>query len=296
MHDSTVARAPRNTTLAVDGFLARYRGATRALYAGDLRIYQAWCDSHGLDVLEVRRPDLERFREHLEDDRHNAPRSVRRRLQTIRSFYRLAVADELIDRDPTVLLRMPANRVEKTPSWLDRWETQRLLQYAERESPAHHALIAVMVMLGMRVSAVCAIRVEDFAEDRSGYRVLTSIGKGGKRSVKPIPVPLVRIIDAAIAGRTSGPLILRRDGRGQDRNGAYAWVKILCRKAGLPDNIHPHSLRRTAITAIIDNGGTLAQAQTFADHADPRTTQGYYSRGETLDAHAAHIAARLFAA
>lgn len=288
-HDTTLA------DIAASGFLARYRGETVTLYAGDLRIFYTWCREQGLDPLQVKRYHLEEFRRHLEDDRHNSPRSVRRRLQTLRTFYRLAVADEYIDRDPTVMLRLPENRAMKEPLWLDRFQVGALLRAAEAESPAHHALIALMVMLGLRVSEACNVQIEDFAADSLGYRVLRLIGKGGKPATMPVPVPLLRILETARGDRTAGPLIIRRDARAQDRNGAYAWVKILARKAGLPEDTHPHSLRHAAVTAVIDSGADLREAQEFARHATADMTVHYYRRAGNLDRHAAHVAARVFA-
>jgi site-specific recombinase XerD len=298
MQNDTARTPAPDTTLAdiaASGFLARYRGETVTLYSGDLRIFYAWCRRQDIDPLQVKRYHLEEFRRHLEDDRGNSPRSVRRRLQTLRTFYRLAVADEYIDRDPTLMLRLPENRALKEPLWLDRFQVGALLRAAEAESPAHHALIALMVMLGLRVSEACNVQIEDFAADKLGYRVLRLIGKGGKPAAMPVPVPLLRILETARGDRTSGPLILRRDGRAQDRNGAYAWVKILARKAGLPEDTHPHSLRHAAVTAVIDSGADLREAQEFARHADPGMTVHYYRRAGNLDRHAAHVAARVFA-
>ncbi|WP_366125323.1 site-specific integrase [uncultured Microbacterium sp.] len=91
--------------LARTGFLDRYTGGTRTLYELDLRLFFAWCAEQQLDPLDARRPHLEAFGRHLTIERGNSARSACRRLQTIRSFYRLAVVDELIDRDPTMLMR-----------------------------------------------------------------------------------------------------------------------------------------------------------------------------------------------
>lgn len=298
MSDITAPEPARSSIAdeAAREFLGRYRGGTRTLYTADLRIFFEWCETQGIDPLAIRRTHLEHFRTYLEDDRGNGPRSVRRRLQTLRTFYRLAVADERIHRDPTVMLRLPKHEPFSADiAWLDRFQVGALLRTAAAESPAHHALVALMCMLGLRVTEACNVRIEDFAEDQLGYRVLSVVGKGGKPALMPVPVPLLRILEQARGDRTDGPLVLRRDGRQQDRNGAYAWVKILCRKAALPENIHPHSLRHSAVTAVIDSGADLREAQEFARHADPGMTVHYFRRGGNLDRHAAHVAARVFA-
>lgn len=289
-HDTTLAEVARSA------FLATYKGGTLQQYEIDLRIFYDWCAGERIDPLHVRRPDIERFRRHLEEVRLNGPRTVRRRLQTLRTFFRVAVADEYIDRDPTVMVRLPPHhRFTDDIVWLDRFQVGALLRAAEAESPAHHALVALMAMLGLRVSEACGLNIEDYQEDELGYRVLRFVGKGGKPAVMPVPVPLLRILEAARGDRTDGPLILRRSGERQTRNGAYAWVKILARKAGLPAAVHPHAIRHSAVTAVIEAGADLREAQRFARHSDPGMTAHYFRRNDDLDSHVAHTAARVFA-
>lgn len=283
--------------LARTGFLDRYAGGTRTLYELDLRLFYAWCAEQQLDPLDARRPHLEAFGRHLTGVRGNSPRSACRRLQTIRSFYRLAVVDELIDRDPTMLMRMPRWHVDRsTIAFLNPQQVGQLLRAAESMSPAHHALIALMAMLGLRVSEACAVQIEDLTEDALGYVVLTATRKGGKTSRMPIPVPLLRILRRAMSDRTSGPVILTRAGHQQNRRGAYDWFKRAAARAGLPDDAHPHTLRHAAISALVNAGVPMHEAQEFADHSDIRTTAHYYHRPLTLDQHGAHVTARLFAA
>lgn len=283
--------------LARTGFLDRYTGGTRTLYELDLRIFFTWCADQHIDPLDARRPHLEAFGRHLTSVRGNSPRSACRRLQTIRSFYRLAVVDELIDRDPTLLMRMPRWHVDRsTIAHLTPTQVGQLLRSAEAMSPAHHALIALMAMLGLRISEACAVRIEDLAEDALGYVVLTATRKGGKTSRMPVPVPLLRIIRRAIGDRTSGPVVVTRAGHAQNRRGGYDWFKRAAARAGLPDDAHPHTLRHAAISALVNAGVPMHEAQEFAGHADIRQTAHYYHQPATLDQHAAHVTARLFAA
>lgn len=281
---------PRTSTAsrAIEGFLARYRGNTRKLYEIDLRIFTDWCASMGLDPLEATRSELELFARHLEMDRGNAPSTVAHRLGVLRIFYRLAVADERILRDPTTYLNVP--RVHFDPAgvpWLDRYQMGRLQRVAAETSPAHAVLVMLMGGLGLRVSEACAIDIEDFRAHESGYNVLRIIGKGNKPATIPIPVPLQRFIDAAAGDRKSGPLIVTKRGRRQTRNGAYDWIKRLAKKAGVDERIHPHSLRHSAITAALETAG-LRDAQIFARHSDSRSTGRYDRNTFDLDRHASH--------
>jgi site-specific recombinase XerD len=281
--------------LARDAFLRRYTGETRKLYGTDLRLFFDWCAQSELDPLAARRLHLEEFAEHLATVRRNKPVSVRRRLQTLKSFFALAYADELIDRDPTVMLRMP--KVHKDPErlvWLDRFQVGQLLHAAGEESPDHHALLALMAMLGLRVSAACRARIEDVVVDEHGTRRLRVVEKGARTHTTPIPPQVWEIIQRAIGDRTEGPIVRRRNGNAQDRNGAYWWVRILSRKAGLPERAHPHSLRRAAIRTLIDAGVTIEEVCHFAGHADVRTTLGYHPARGAHGVHAVYVAAAAF--
>lgn len=274
------------------GFLVRYKGETRKLYEIDLRIYFDWCAAAGIDPLAARRADVETFARYLESERGNRPSTVVHRLGVLRMFYRVAAADDMITRDPTVLLNMPrAHRDPAKLTWLDRYEMGRMMRVASETSPAHEALVALMGVLGLRVSEACAVNVEDFREEM-GYRVLSIIGKGDKPATMPVPPPTWRTLERAIDGRSSGPLIVTKRGNRQTRHGAYDWIKRLAKKAGLRDGLHPHSLRASAITAALDAGAELRDAQIFARHADPRTTGTYDRRSFDLDRHAAHAVAR----
>lgn len=286
----------RDAETARRGFLARYTAGTRALYELDLRIYFEWCATEQIDPLDVRRADLEAFIDWLMTSRGNSARSACRRFQTVRSYLRLAVADEFITRDPTHMVRLPKWSADREKiAWLTPIQVARLQEAASATSPAHRALVDLMVTLGLRVSEACGVQLEDLTEDASGYTLLTVRRKGGKVTTETIPVPLLRVIEAARDGRTTGSLILTRSGRQQTRNGAYDWIKRLCRKAGLPAEIHPHSLRHTAVTTLVDAGLPMHEVQEFARHADIRSTQWYYRRRGTPDQHGAHIAARMYA-
>lgn len=273
------AIANRSATLdiATDGFLSRYAGATKSMYAADLRIYFQWCADAGLDPLDARRADLEAFVRHMIDVRGNAVSSAKRRAQTVRGFYRLAHADELIARDPSVMMRLP--KIQRDPHkmvWLDRFEVGAMIRVARNTSPAHHALVGLLSLLGLRVSAACRLRIEDIWLESDGKRYLRVLEKNSRMHVAEIPGELWMILQEAIGERTEGPVILRRNGTEQDRAGAYRWVRTIAAKAGLPSRIHPHTLRRSMIAILLDSDVDVSTVQWFAGHVDPRTTLSIY--------------------
>ncbi len=282
--------------IAAAAFLSRYKGATRKLYTGDLRLFFQWCRDVNVPPMEVERAHLEFFARHLEEDRGNMPSSVARRLNTLRGFYRVSAADGRIAVDPTVMLRMPKVRFDESRVlYLDRMQLGAMIQTARRASPAKEALIVLMGMLGLRVSEACSATIEGFADEERGHRVLRVWGKGSKPATIPLPVPVLRTLERAAEGRTAGFIVTRASGAQQDRMGAYAWVKQIARDAGIQGRVHPHAIRHASITAVLDAGVPLRDAQVFARHSDPRITTRYDRARMNLDRHPSYILAGFLA-
>ncbi len=85
------------TRLAVASFLARYREPTLTAYRQDLKAFLGWCQAYGLELLRVRRAELEMYLRHLESHGYAAA-TVARRFGTVATLYRYAVIDGLIGR------------------------------------------------------------------------------------------------------------------------------------------------------------------------------------------------------
>ena len=99
---------------AIAGFLAGFGDATRDAYSLDLRQWLGWCDSHDLDLFEVKRAHIELFARSLEEN-GKARATVARRLSTIAGFYRYCVEEQLIPVSPAVHLAAPETelRIER---------------------------------------------------------------------------------------------------------------------------------------------------------------------------------------
>ena len=125
--------------------------------------------------------------------------------------------------------------------------------------------------------------------------MLRTIGKGDKPSLKVLPVPVVLAVERAAGGRTSGPLLLRRDGSRMNRRSADAVVTRLCRAAGVDKEISPHSFRRSFATLALQAGVPAHVVQAGMDHASIRTTMIYDRLGVEPHAAAAHTVAAMLA-
>ena len=123
-------------------------------------------------------------------------------------------------------------------------EYAALLTAARRDGSSSHALVALLGMLGLRISEACAVDVTDLSY-QGGYELLQIMGKGHKPAQIPLPVPVLRAVHAATAGRAAGPILLNTVGGRMTRASAACRLSRLARSVGLEHPVSPHSLRRT---------------------------------------------------
>jgi integrase/recombinase XerD len=259
--------------LALAGFLAGYSGLTREAYALDLRQFTAWCHRRHLALFAARRADIELFARDLEAA-GRARATVTRRLSTIAGLYRYAVEEDLLDHSPAAHVRRPRIDSESHAAGLDRNEVGALLVAAGLGTAAEHALISLLALNGLRVSEATGSDIEALGTER-GHRTLAIARKGGKKAVIPLAPRTARAIVLAIGERCEGPIFTTPAGQRLDRHGAGRIVRRVARRAGLSKKIGLHTLRHAFITAALDAGVPLRDAQEAASHADPRTTMRY---------------------
>lgn len=281
--------------LFFESFLMRWEGSnTQSSYRQDIMIFTKWCQQYGLHpITGIKRTHLELYMRHLKEDRKNAPSTISHRIGTLSQMYELAIDDDLITKNPARLVRRPKAQIDQSKRVaLTRDEAQRLARAAHDSSPTEYALIVLMMNLGLRVSEACGLDVADCHHVAKAHRCLRFVGKGDKLALIPQPPVVMRAIDAVVAGRSVGPLLLRRDGSRMTRRSADRVVKRCATVAGITGKISPHTLRHTFIVGSIDTGCDLRQVQLSARHADISTTTRIYDRGRAnLDTHTAHALA-----
>jgi integrase len=157
------------------------------------------------------------------------------------------------------------------------------------------ALVAMLGLLGLRIFEATGADIADLGEEH-GHRVLRVIGKGTKVVLVPLPPAVARAIDRAVGTRTAGPILQNTRGVRMDRHAATRRLRRLAEVAGvrLP-RMHPHMLRHTFVTTMLDAGVDLRDVQIAARHADPRTTMRYDRARKNLDRHSNYILAAYMA-
>jgi site-specific recombinase XerD len=242
-----------------------------------------------------------------------AAASVRRRLSALSSFYRYcAAAGVLTGRLPTDGVARPAVDPDYTATAaLDRDQARALVAAADADTGVQalrtRAVVRLLLHNALRVDEACTADLADLAEDR-GHRVLTVLGKGGRKAKIPLTPGTCEALDAYLAVRAeragldgwrrlSGPLLATETGGRLEQSHLWDLVRRLARAAGIPawEQISPHSLRHSAITFALDAGVAVRDVQDFARHKDPRTTRRYDHSRDSLDRNAAYAVAAYLA-
>jgi integrase len=156
-------------------------------------------------------------------------------------------------------------------------------------------LIAMLGLLGLRIFEACGANIADLGEEH-GHRVLKVRAKGGKTVLVPLPPAVARAIEHATDGRDKGPILRNTAGRRMDRHAATRRLLHLSETAGIRmPRMHPHMLRHTFVTTMLDAGVSLRDVQIAARHVDPKTTMRYDRARKNLDRHPNYILAAYMA-
>lgn len=282
--------------LAVAAYLARFRGQSRLHTESDLRGFLDWCESRDLDPLAATRPHIELYVRWLQEVRRYRPSTVSRRTSVVAGFYRTCVIDAVREHSPAEYVRRPNVPAESPTLGLTHLQFEALLTAARHSTNrCDFALVTLLGLLGLRIPEATGSDIEDLG-DEHGHRVLRVRGKGDKVVMVPLPPAVGRALERSIEDRTAGPILLTRRGTRMDRHCATRPLRRLADEAGVKlPRMHPHMLRHTFVTTMLDAGVDLRDVQIAARHADPRTTMRYDRARKNLDRHPNYILAAYMA-
>lgn len=265
-------------------FLVSYSNEnTRRGYAMALDKWWAFCSEASLDPLDAERHHLELFARVLEQTLAKA--TVGHVLTAVAGFYKCAVVDSILDRDPMLHVRRPKVARVTTTNALTRGELVACLQVAERSSPRTYALWMLLSHNGLRISEALNIDVEGLFVSRK-ITCTEVTRKGGKRDLVPFEPGVDWALERIVDGRRSGPLFVTSTGARLTRNQAGADVRRVARKAGITRRISPHSLRHTFCTLLLDSGVSERDVQRAGGWSDLRMVSFYDHGRTTIRSHA----------
>jgi len=224
------------------------------------------------------------------------PSTVSRRFSVTVGFYRTCVIDGVLEHSPAEYVRRPFVPAESPTLGFTHLQFEALLAAARQSANnCDFALVAMLGLLGLRIFEATGASIEDLGEEH-GHRVLRICGKGTKIALIPLPPAVGRAIDRATGSRGTGPVLLNSRGTRMDRHAATRRLRRLADSAGVRiARTHPHMLRHTFVTTMLDAGVDLRDVQIAARHADPRTTMRYDRARQNLDRHPNYILAAYMA-
>jgi len=269
-------------------YLSIERGAsanTVDAYRRDLREYVKTLELRAVSAANaVKREDVTAHIRALRE-RGLAPSTVERKVAAIKSFHRFCVREGIADNQPTASLPLP-KVPERLPETISIADADRLLSQPFPVSPAgsrDKTILEVLYGCGLRVSELTGLDLGDIDFETGLLRVF---GKGSKERVVPIGGAAEHALREYLAhGRPylrAKKAMLRQDPsavflsvRGQrvTRQAVFGIVRTWGGRAGL--QLHPHSLRHSFATHMLEGGADLRSLQEMLGHADISTTQIY---------------------
>jgi site-specific recombinase XerD len=256
--------------------------ATRAAYRSDLEAFVTWADRASIDgPVPVDRTVLRRYLAHLGTRRY-ARRTIARKASTLRRYFGWLARTGAIASDPTTGLSAPSGggrlprvlRDDELGSLLDE-PPARAVEVAPAVRARDDAVLELLYGSGLRVSELCGIDWADLDLDRASVTVW---GKGAKQRQLPVTPAAVqalarwRDVRQELADDGSPPAAVFLNARGR-RLGARDVRRVVDRRAVAPT--HPHALRHTFATHLLDGGADLRVVQELLGHSDLATTQHY---------------------
>ncbi len=205
-----------------------------------------------------------------------APKSLQRLLSSCRSLFRQLNREGQLAGDPLLGVRGPKVR-RKLPQVLDVDEAGALVETDSGGKLAvrDRAMLELFYSSGLRLSELCGLRWLDLDLDDGEVRVL---GKGSKTRIVPVgrhAVAALRALGAEEGMATDSPIFRGRGGAPINPRTVQLRMKTLALQQGIPKHIHPHLLRHTFASHMLESSGDLRAVQELLGHADIATTQIY---------------------
>lgn len=290
-NDEPWARALR----LFDRDLRRHGAAdrTRRAYGGDIGRLATWAIRHGLKPGEIGYPELRRYAAHL-SGQDVSPATVARALASIRALFRTLVEHGEATSNPAELLGSP-KQPQHLPRTLSATDVCALLDAIPTATPLEardRCLFELAYASGLRAEELVSLDVGSLDFDGEQVRVE---GKGGKTRIVPAGEPAMRSLGryleqarpALVSDGDDPALFLSKSGRRLSTSDVRRRLRKWARHAATQGGVHPHALRHSFATHLLEGGADLRVIQELLGHSSLSTTQ-VYTRVESARLRAAY--------
>jgi integrase/recombinase XerC/integrase/recombinase XerD len=295
-HGSGALPGPWQEALALLDQDLRHRGtatATRTIYARDVEELARWAVHYTLAPADVDYPWLRRYAAQMAE-RGLAPRTLARKLAALRACFRVLVEHGRMDGNPAELLASP-KLPQRLPRALKPADVAALLDRIPASTPLEtrdRALFELAYACGLRAEELVRLDVGSVDFDAEQVRVE---GKGGKTRFVPVGEHALAAIGRYLerargsldAGLDEPALFLSKTGRRLSTSDVRRRLRTWARHAATQGAVHPHALRHSFATHLLEGGADLRAIQALLGHASISTTQ-VYTRVESARLRAAY--------
>ncbi|MBW3662936.1 MAG: site-specific tyrosine recombinase XerD [Actinobacteria bacterium] len=259
---------------------------TIGAYRRDLRLFAGYLIEHGIvDPRTVAPEDIEAFvpwlrQRRTAQGRLYASSTIARAVVAVRGLYRFLAREGVIVDDVAADVGTPRSP-RSLPKPLSRVQAERLLAQPVGDRPLalrDRAMLELLYGSGLRISELTALDVDDVDPVE---QLLHVTGKGRKQRIVPFHRAAADVLEAwLVRGRPSlqprGPGLFTNSRGGRlTRQGAWKIVKRHADRAGLAEDVSPHTLRHSFATHLLDGGADVRTVQELLGHASVTTTQVY---------------------
>jgi len=232
------------------------------------------------DLAHLKRTDVTAWLKELRKKKIS-PRSISRKLTSLRMFFRFAIMRERLKTDPTQNIELPSTP-KRLPKSLSPDDIEKLLSAPDESSGGirNKAMLELMYATGMRVSELIGIKTADINLSK-GY--LITMGKGSKERIIPIGQLAIEKITTylravrpkLIKNNDRAELFISRLGKPMSRQMFWQIIKKYSMKSGIKQVVSPHLLRHSFATHLLKGGADLRAVQMMLGHSSIATTEIY---------------------
>lgn len=228
---------------------------------------------------------IKRYIMHL--NQQFAPRSVKRKIASVRAFYHDLAMNGILKKNPFDQLQIRVHAPKQLPRIIPRQIIHSILQRAYNEySPGNRTVLRDIMVLellfstGLRVSELCSLSKDNFSLDSDGLRLLVH-GKGSKERVIQLVTPELLKVSTLYCQTYSqqiqeqGAILHNRDGKRISPQSVQRIINKYLKKLNLQNHITPHMFRHTFATSLLEAGMDIRYIQALLGHSSIATTQIY---------------------
>ena len=249
-------------------------------YKRDLNCLSNYCESKSISLwTDLKQTDIRSYMA----SRHRqglSSTSLQRELSAIRSFFNFLLKNQLTDNNPGQYIKAP-KKTRKLPKTLDVDQIKSLLEAGANSTIEIRdlAMFELFYSSGIRLSELAQLNLTDI--DLTDKSLMVRSGKGGKSRMLPIGSKAVVAINTWLEHRiksitsTETALFISTRGTRLGQRSIELRLKQWCKKKGIAENIHPHMLRHSFATHLLESSQDLRAVQELLGHSNISTTQIY---------------------